>query len=308
MRLFAVLLLATGLPAAAGTIHLTCHDGGDAVGRGFGRHFRSAAFCDLDARCDGICTFSLNPSCLQCNLGRGCPSPDSYYEACADHADFPCPSTFPMLAIPTRPGRPLRVGRRCHRLRVVLTCLAAADCPSPSTTTTLPPGLSDLTGDWTITNTVVADTCPPAVAARFAAPTHSLRLAQQGTLLLGCVDGSLFSDGGAVTSSSFDLDTGNHLEIIAPGSYDYGFSRHLSGTLPATSGQTTVMQRWTFTPGPSAPPGEVPCARTVGGVMTPIAPACGGDADCIEREPCARCVGGACRWLPDCGYEWTRWR
>jgi len=191
-------------------------------------------------------------------------------------------------------------------VRLVLACRATLGCATSTTTTTLLP-IPDLTGDWTITNMAVADSCPPAVGAFFATPTNTLRLAQDGMRLRGCVDGLAFHEGGAVSASSFDLDTGNHLEIILQG-YDYDFSRHLSGTLPATAGQIALMQRWSFTPGPQAPSGATACTRTVTGVMTAVAPPCTTDLDCIDRDACARCVGGVCRWLPECRYDPTRGR
>jgi len=275
------------------------------VARGFGRHFRSVVFCDIDQRCDGICTFSLNAHCMACRLGHGCPSPDSFVEACTDNSEFPCASDFPTFAIAAGARKPAHIHRKFRRIHLVLTCLAATDCAASSTTTTLPP-LPDLTGDWTITNTAVDDSCAPAVGDRFAAPTNALRLARDGNSLQGCADGLAFHEGGTVSGSSFDLDTGKHLEIILLGSYDYDYSRHLSGTLPVTGGQVAVMQRWSFTPGRQAPPGATACTRSVTGVMTAVAPPCTSDLDCIDQDACARCVAGACRWLPDCRYDPTR--
>jgi hypothetical protein len=280
---------------------LVCRDGGDAVARGFGRHFLSAAFCDIDRRCDGICTFSLNPHCVACRLGHGCPSPDSFEVTCFEQYEFPCASAFPTLAISVRAGKPARARRR----HLVLTCRPARDCASSTTTTTLQ-GFPDLTGDWTITNMTVADDCPPAVGARFATPTNAVRLAQEGMQLRGCMDAQAFHEAGTVSGSSFDLDTGSHMEIVLPGSFDYDFSRHLSGTLPAMDGQLAVVQQWSFTPGLEAPPGAVACTRTVTGVMTPVGPPCTTDLECIERDACARCVSRACRWRADCRYDPTR--
>ena len=300
----AVLSLVFVVPRAVLAIRVTCEDGGSAVIAGFGRRFASGGTCDIDHSCDGICTFALNVPCMRCRLGRGCPNPDVAAAECLDHTEPPCPSNIRTLAVPAFAARhPARPGRRTVRIggrRLALTCRPQRACAA-TTSTTVPPGIQDLSGDWTIIDQVVSADCPPGVAEHFPGP-HPLRIEQTGTELRACADGDLpFYDGGAVSPSGFTLATGNCCGV-SNGDQLFDFSRTLSGTLPAGAGGIAVTDRWSF----SEERGPVTCSRTATGTLVADSVPCAAQKDCTQRDACTRCEAGSCRRIPACRFDPSR--
>src|SRR5438046_1971525 len=259
----AVLSLVFVVPRAVVAIRVTCEDGGSAVIAGFGRRFASGGTCDIDHSCDGICTFALNVPCMRCRLGRGCPNPEVAAAECLDDTEPPCPSNIRTLAVPAFAARhPARPGRRTVRIagrRLALTCRPQRACAA-TTSTTVPPGIPDLSGDWTITEEVVSADCPPGVA-ELAGP-HPLRIEQTGAELRACADRDRpFFDGGAVSPSGFTLATGDSC-CVSNGDQLFDFSRTLSDTLPAGAGGVAVTDRWSLSEDSGGP---FTCSRTATG-------------------------------------------
>ncbi len=210
--LFVVALLVPRVDARPGGIRITCEDGGrQGSVDGFGR-WRRLAICDLDLSCDGICTVAvLSPRDARCLLvdPRPCelrgPQPTEAADAGAD-----CNRQFPGNGIPVGASRSQRT---FFGGRVTVRCRPSGQC-TPTTTTTLPPGIPDLTGQWTLIGLDATDDCPAAVESipaftRFP-EHHTMQLLQDGTRLFHC-GSEIFATQFAVsdvTADGFTFDTG----------------------------------------------------------------------------------------------------
>jgi hypothetical protein len=262
-----ILLSAT---ATFAVVHVTCRDGDPTARIQQGSHHAKYPLCDLDNACDGVCTFSFWRSCLGCylKLGENTCSPDAAAFACppAVHT-APCPPDTPTYAVSLRDTKPrIRVVRTPREGRLapkvfVLRCLPPkpGQCAANTTTsTTIPPGTPELTGDWTLTETSVVDTCPQGATSSIGVQLHDhpeVGIDQIGTDLMACGVG-IVQTSGTLSPASFLLDTGVCCSV---GPYD--FSQRLSGALPLRGDRTTVMGQWILTPNRTSP-GIAPCSRT----------------------------------------------
>jgi hypothetical protein len=175
-------------------------------------------------------------------------------------------------------------------LVVMLRCSGDRRC-TPTTTTLPSPG--DLTGDWTIAETAVTDSCDVPIENNLKGP-HPVRLFQSGGSVAGCTDRIFsFGQGAAVTTSGFTLSTGE----LSSGLEHLDYDERLTGTLPATDAGVAVEERWDFMVSHFPPV----CTRVATGLMTRNA--CGRDLDCIAADGCSRCVAGRCIPLLDCRYQ-----
>jgi hypothetical protein len=292
--------------ALARRYHIICIDGGVGLVMVGGRGFAVPKMCDVDRRCDGICTFAVNTSCLACHFGRAC-SPGSFISACSEDWEPPCPSDIPTYAVRDTRGGPAnpRFGRRRLRIgraRVVLDCLSGGLCST--TTTTLPPGVPNLSGDWVFAEESVTHDCPPAVAAvleRHIEPTHPLQLEQNATELIACTDRFWpYHRGGIVSASGFSVDSGECCSIIEDEAA-VRYTRRLSGVLPTIDGRLRATEEWDLDS--DADPNVSICTRTAVGTMTRTGSSCTVDADCIGDDACTRCLEGRCTRVPGCRYD-----
>jgi hypothetical protein len=284
--------------AAAARVRVRCEDGGTSRFTGFGRSFRAAGMCDVDATCDGICTYALNEPCTRCRLGRGCPSPGSFEQACSpDYFDAPCPSSVPTLAVALKPGAKrgrgkVRIGKTTFLLRCRRKCVPAEPRP----------GESSLTGKWIVDETVAENTCQANIGGDFVRQ-HVLTLEQEGADLHGCIDEHLnFYDSGTVSATSFDLRTGECCSLVAD-DYSFDYAEQVSGVLSPTTDVIPVTHRWDFYP--FAPGhGTTPvCSLTATGTMTKVTHPCSAHTECITIDACTRCVAGECAPVSGCRYE-----
>lgn len=300
-----VALLDARSPALARpTVKGTLRDGGGGafVANGFRDSIR-----DADAECDGLCTFSIyygNRACVRCMIGPGAEycTPD-YVDGCVEHILGPCGTANPHVTV-TVPQAPGRAGRRqvdVDGVRYVLRCRSRKQC---SPTATLPRAAgTELTGDWTLTETTSATDCPSNVAesatTRFA--SSQLRLIQADDALSACGPSANFpfSFGGAVSADGILLTSagGVHgkeggLTIGPMSSLDY--ARTISGGQAQADGSIPVSESWTFYPS-TFELGPVVCTRTATAVLTPIRVPCASHADCLASgDACERCVQGVC--------------
>ncbi|MGH7893709.1 MAG: hypothetical protein ACREQL_03525 [Candidatus Binatia bacterium] len=297
----AALLAATlvASPAAGGlNVRITCVDGGTAEVRGPRKSFETTGMCDVDRRPDGICTFSLPPTCLRCMLKRrACPSPDAYLSSCEEHSTAPCPSDVPRWAVHTAATK--KGGRQIVReggVRLALRCLPATDGPAPA------PDLGPLTDDWQLGDPHETTDCDPTLAATallVLGTSHRIRIVQDGTVLAGCIDGAIeYHLGGTVTANTFALDTGPCCSIIREG-VSADFSHRLEGPMPVGDSTSPVTARWDFRHYPTA---TAQCGWSLTGTLTRTGATCATDDDCLGPDACSRCVVGRCRPLPECRY------
>jgi hypothetical protein len=297
------LLVLIGMPLAVAsaanvTVRGRCRDGGDAEFRGFGRRVKAAGMCDVDRRCDGFCTFAVNAPCLvRCRLERGCRSPDTAYAICNPDFAAPCPSSVPTVAVRAGERKRVTIGRTTFALRC-----EPGDACSSTTTTTLPDGVPDLTGDWVLAEFLTADTCPSGTSVRFVRG-HVLRLEQAGSVLRGCLDQfGNFHDGGTVSPSGFVLRTGKCCSIVGDGlSFDY--ATEISGSVPSAPGGLPVSHRVDFFPFPSGPGADPVCGVAAAGLMSRAGPFCSLDAECTVLDACTRCIEHTCIRLRGCRYD-----
>jgi hypothetical protein len=295
-------------------VHVTCRDGGKTATLERGNVLSRYPLCDLDAACDGVCTFSFQPACLSCYLnltlspGPVC-SPDAS-EVCAPAIDpAPCPPRTALYAVALTGAKPrTRVVRfprdgRIARSVVVLRCLPAKrEHCATTTTTTLSPGLPDLTGDWTLTETTVSGDCPPGLTEPVGTLLHDhpeIGILQTGNALEACGDG-IVQTAGELSPSSFSFDTGMCCGRSDATSMElYDFSQRLSGQLPGPGGVISVMGEWNFKRDGS-PPGGASCTRTSQALLVRSQHACQTNADCIAIDPCLRCAAGSCTHITAC--------
>jgi hypothetical protein len=238
----------------AAVFHVWCHDGGAGVTVQRGsRRLRTtgdSSVCDVDQACDGVCTFVIDQAYLPCYLGL-CSSDD--VAGVGNNAMPPCPSSYTLhqpyaVDIMGRRSR-TRVVRYPRNRRVparvaVLHCLRGrrADCAA-TTTTTLPPGLPDLTGDWTRTVTGSGSNCPPEVDAFLTSLVTSVPnvgALQMGTGINTCAAGAVSAgidpiSGGTVSSEGFVLKDSGSIgppplcrTTISPGNSPGSFMRIMS--------------------------------------------------------------------------------
>jgi len=272
--------------ATARVVLLTCRDGGSDVVQAFGRRVKGLGLCDLDKACDGICTFNAPyVHGLRCALVGGpdcsagpCVTPR---RAATTMLGRHCPDPIPRYAISLTAGRHRRT---FNKGRVVVRCLPAKHCTT--TTSTLPPGIPDLTGEWTVTETDSTDTCTVPPDPDFVAlyPHYQLILTQVGIDLLACG----FAGETTVSGEGFTVDSGDCCSIR-----NYNFAHQLTATLPGSNGIARVTDEWEFSPaGPRG--GPIVCTQTAHAVMFRVAHPCQQDADCFESDGCTRCVAGNC--------------
>ncbi len=274
-----------GLPRVAfpALLHVTCRDGKrSAYVQGFGRTARDRNVCDIDGAADGVCTFSLS-GCEDCRVHLCFPDDDM----CED-TPSPCPSINQRIALPLRRGRAKTKKITSGSFAYVLRCL-----PSRSravSTTTLPP----LTGNWTITDTSVTDTCPPDIE-QLLASLNSLSIIQGDSTVGICGDAFIAASSGPLSALGFTVDGGQCAEI---GSFNY--SETLSGAFVSGSADILVTRHFVMTPPGPCAPGPVVCERFSTGVMMRVTKVCASNIDCIALDPCSRCVNGSCWTNPLC--------
>lgn len=300
--------------AAFAVVHVTCRDGDSTARLQQGTHHAKYPLCDLDNACDGVCTFSFLPECVSCylKLDENTCSPDAAAFACppAVHT-APCPPDDPVYAVALRGTKPrTRVVRTPREGRLapkvfVLRCLPPKDgqcAASATTSTTLPPGTPELTGDWTLTETSIMDTCPQGVTTPIGMQLHDhpeVGIDQIGTDLMACGAG-IMQTSGTLSPTGFLLDTGVCCSVSGRPTGYYNFSQRFSGALPLQGDQTTVLGQWIFTPNGSSP-GRASCSRTSTAILQRSAPhLCQTSADCIQLDPCLRCTSGTCAHIAAC--------
>jgi len=244
-------------------------------------------WCDLDRSCDGICTVVVpSPHDVRCYVlfggscgGGGGPEVGSPV----------VPVCNASVAIPltdVRPRRTLFAGRVVARCRPP----ASGACPA-TTTTTLPPGVPDLTSDWIVSELDASDDCLVPPSFDFSTQ-HSLSLYQLGTALGTLGDAVNINTEGAVSPDGFTLDSG---DCCATQNYDY--AQRVSGTLPSPTGVAWLTEEWTFSR-LGSPGGAPVCRRTAHAVMVRVPHPCTRDTDCLVPNPCSRCVAGNCVLAP----------
>ena len=299
----AAVIAATLLTRVAGSesIHVSCTDGGTGVMRGFGRHTKAPEVCDIDHACDGICTFALNPPCERCTLRPPrylCHEPGQ----CSDTGP-PCASEKARVALSLRAGRSAKtVWPNRRHPRCVLRCLPARSCGS--TTTTMPPdGEPNLIGFWTITESSASDSCPAGVGRRLDHPADApLGIVQDGRRIAACALPLISFSIGTLSAGSFTLDSGECCGVLADDGSYYDYSQKVIGAAPDSSGVVPIHIQWKMVrKGNSGPSGDpATCERVVSGTLTPLSPTCATHSDCIQVDPCGRCVEGRCRFDPLC--------
>jgi hypothetical protein len=184
----------------------------------------------------------------------------------------------------------------------MVRCRASTQC-TPTTTTTLPPDIPDLTGEWTLIELDATDDCPAAVKTTpfaFLPEHHTVRVLQDGTRLFHCGGDVLVTQfaGSEVTADGFTFDTG---DCCGWGNRDINFNvgQTLSATLPAENGTASVTQQWRISAG-GPPGGPLVCTRTSHAVMSRIVHRCDVDEQCLDFGGCHRCIGGICLPAPEC--------
>jgi len=188
------------------------------------------------------------------------------------------------------------VGRRVvryGRLRYVYRCRPARDCAA-TTTTTLPPGVPDLNGDWTLTRLVARDTCPEPLASG-----GSLAIQQVGGRVALCGSGFINPVESTVSAGGFAVDSGPCCGVSSPRFGLYAYREQLSAFAPLGADELTVTEDWSFTPDGS-PYGRSPCEFVATSALRRVRRPCVTDADCYQTDACSRCRGGACRKYVDC--------
>jgi hypothetical protein len=301
-RVMAVVIVAAtlmGQSAGFATIQISCMDGGTGVMRGFGKRLKAPDVCDIDHHCDGVCTFALNPPCERCDLRptRACSEPGQ----CGADVGPPCASEKARIAVLARSDRATKtVWPNRRHPRYTLRCLPAR---CSTTTTTIPDSQPNLTGNWTVTVNPVTDTCPAGVGRRLdSAPIEQLGVIQDGSTIGVCALPVVAQSIGMMSPSGFTVDSGPCCSVAADDGSIYGFSQIVSGSLPDSTGVVTLAIRWELDrEGNSGPPGDpATCEKTVSGTMVPIRPSCTTHSDCIQVDPCGRCVDGHCTFDPLC--------
>jgi len=159
----------------------------------------------------------------------------------------------------------------------------------------------DLTGDWTIIETNLSETCPPDIE-QILSPYHSLSILQSGSTVSVCGDAFIHNSSGPLTAAGFTVDSGPCCAVgLPPPHHFYNFSEQLSAMFVVGSPDVAVTRTFTMTPaGPLTAPGPVVCERKSSGVITRVTKSCGSNIDCLDLDPCSRCVGGYCWTNPLC--------
>lgn len=281
------------LPAAA-RVRITCEDGGGAVVRGNGRRVDTASMCDVDRICDGVCTFAVPGDCVAAELRLGFYTPTGYEVVCdPDELEAPCPSGIPIFALVTPEEGVARDRRRflykdVRYFEAELVCKTNRSCTPPPETQSA----TDLTGNWIIVESTVADDCPPDspyLRSLAFLPPHSLRIEQQGDALRACAAGVRFFGPGSVTTDGFRIGAAEPSQ---------GVHRELSGTLDGLPDQVAVTDVVSVYGSSSEPI----CTRTTTGIMARTDAACSIPGGWCA--PCSRCVRGRCRPMADCRYDY----
>jgi len=184
--------------------------------------------------------------------------------------------------------------------KFALRCQAGSHC-SGTTTTTLPDGIPDLTGDWVVAESVTADTCPGGTNMRFIRG-HTLRLEQIGTELNGCLDRfDDFHDGGVVSATGFVLRTGKCCSIGSD-EFSFDYAVELTGSLPSSPGGLPVTHRVEAFPYNTSSDENPLCTIVGGGTMSRLGTLCSQDSHCALVDACTRCVANLCTRLRGCRY------
>ena len=245
-------------------------------------------WCDLDRACDGRCMGDARtPREVRCFLRIGGLT-------CSAHGPEPDATSLPYPGCPANFLIPLTKQLKTHRVllsngRVAVRCLPARQCPTTTTTSTLPPGIPDLTGDWIVSELDASDDCTPSPGVDFSMD-HRLKMFQLGTDVVAF--GDIINGNGMVSPDGFALD-----EPDCCSTRVYNFGVHLSGTIPSASGVASLTLEWTFSHLGSA--GAPPlCHRTAHAVMLRVPVPCTRDEDCINMDVCSRCEAGNCALAP----------
>jgi len=281
-------ILSLGSVAAAQPVRLTCWDGqSTGVLHAFG-HRVKVDWCDLDRACDGRCMGDARtPREVRCFLRIGGLT-------CSAHGPEPDATSLPYPGCPANFLIPLTKQLKTHRVllsngRVAVRCLPARQCPTTTTTSTLPPGIPDLTGDWIVSEVDASDDCTPSPGFDFSMD-HRLKMFQLGTDVVAF--GDIINGNGMVSPDGFALD-----EPDCCSTRVYNFGVHLSGTIPSASGVASLTLEWTFSHlGPAGAPPL--CHRTAHAVMLRVPVPCTRDEDCINMDVCSRCEAGNCALAP----------
>ena len=281
-------ILSLGSLAVAQPVRLTCWDGqSTGILHAFG-HRVKVDWCDLDGACDGRCMGDARtPREVRCFLRIGGLT-------CSAHGPEPDATSLPYPGCPANFLIPLTKQLKTHRVllsngRVAVRCLPARQCPTTTTTSTLPPGIPDLTGDWIVSELDASDDCTPSPGVDFSMD-HRLKMFQLGTDVVAF--GDIINGNGTVSPDGFALD-----EPDCCSTRVYNFGVHLSGTIPSASGVASLTLEWTFSHlGPSA--GPPLCHRTAHAVMSRVPVPCTRDEDCINMDVCSRCEAGNCALAP----------
>ena len=264
--------------------------------RGFGRTYQHSLLCDVDHACDGICTFAFEDRYAECLVRkpftRHCPP--SIGELTSAPGLAPCPSGVPHYALTWESQTSTRRVVKHGGVRFMLRCLANASCGT-TTTSTLPPGLRDYSGDWEVTIAPVRNDCPAGLEGVVNRPSQ-LMVVQQGTRLSGC--GAISTSKGTVSESGFVLALKPNC-CFYNGSMGRGarLSREFQATIDGKRMQ--VVDRWDLVPLPPLSP--QPCEIVAWGTMERLVTPCQNDRECLERvDTCSRCIGGTCIRRPGC--------
>ena len=150
---------------------------------------------------------------------------------------------------------------------------------------------------WSFVETNAADDCPAAVTYPFV--THgAIGFLQTGTEVVACGDGIPYARGevqqagiSANARLSGDPDSLPFSSVLF----------HLSSVLPDATGHAVGNLRFDFVAG-SMPLAGLPCSRTsaISLDQPPTIP-CAEHDDCLRKNPCLRCVNGACVRNSRCG-------
>jgi hypothetical protein len=167
---------------------------------------------------------------------------------------------------------------------------------------------TELTGDWSLSETTSATDCPADIAAGAASRFSSspVRLIEQNDAVAACGPSANFpfSFGGTVSADGIVLTSAGGVKG-KEGTLRYGAASFLDYARTITGGQTQadgsiqVSEQWTFYP-PTFELGPVVCTRTATAVLTPVRVPCTSHANCLASGPCERCVDGACSPDVDC--------